>query len=139
MLLKRNHWARTPNSGQTALKNFPTNAFLLCMATGILAVNLRVLPYQFNGLEIIADVVWILDIILFSLIGAAFFSRVAIFPKYTWQTIEEEADNTLYLSTVAVSLSTIIELVALILGSTWSGWDIAALVFWYCELTSFRF
>lgn len=100
----------------------------------ILAVNLQTLPYQFNGLGILSIIVWMLDLLIFTAIVVTFGVRIALFPSSTVAHFEEEPEQTDYISTVSISISTLIEMTALVLGKDWYGWGNAIMVLWYCDV-----
>jgi len=87
-----------------------------------------VLPYQFPGLGILSIIVWLLDLLLFSIITGIFTARWIYFPASTLKMFREEPEQTVYLSTVAISFSTLLEMTALVLAKTWKGWDIVVMV-----------
>lgn len=64
-----------------ALKNFASQFFLIPQGTGILAVVLHQLNYQFYGLVRISQVLWVLTIV--SLVGflAIYALRTVLFPR----------------------------------------------------------
>lgn len=95
---------------------------------------MQVLPYQFKGLSIISIIIWIFDLILYTLINIGFITRYIMFPSSTIKSIEDDPEQATYLSTVAISTSTIIEMTAMVLGKTWQGWDTAVMVLWYCSV-----
>ena len=101
---------------------------ILFLAAQILAVNLQVLPYQFPGLGILSIIVWLLDLLLFILITCLFTLRWIYFPASTLKMFREEPEQTVYLSTIAISISTLLEMTAIVLGNTWKGWDIVVMV-----------
>lgn len=142
----RNYWREVPHSHSEAVKCFTPQMFTICMGTGILAVLLHNNPYQFDGLgmstyltkpplalnaEIISTIVWILDLVFFTLISLTFIIRWIRFPTSTANLFEHDIEQTTYLSTTTIALATIVELAALICGSRWNNWQYAVFAFWW--------
>ena len=123
----------SPCSGDRCMiVSFPKYRWRLIEPIQILAVNLQTLPYQFKGLGILSIIVWLLDIILFLSILTGFSAKWLLFPATSYHQFSTEPELTYYFSTITVSLSTILEMTALVLGSTWSGWDTACAAFFWC-------
>jgi len=129
-----NHW-RQPDALRTALRDLNSQLWLLPMGTGILAVNLQTLPYQFDGLGIISIILWILAVIEWFALVLLFILRGIIYPTTTFKTFDESVEQAMYISVAGVASSTLVDMVALVLGRTWDGWGIAAMVMWYCDMT----
>jgi tellurite resistance protein TehA-like permease len=86
---------------------------------------------SFRDPDVISTVFYVLDIILFSLISAAFITRWFIFPAKTRALFETDVEQTAYLSCSGVALATIVELTALIPGSTWHRWEVVSFALWW--------
>lgn len=65
------------------------------MATGVLAVNLQTLPYQFDGLGIISIVIWAFDIILYLSILSSYAAKWILFPRTTSEHFDAEMELTM--------------------------------------------
>ena len=115
-----------------ALKSFTSQWFLIPQGTGILAVILHQLHYQFNGLNIIADLFWVFTILTLCLFLAIYLVRILVFPKFVAQQISNNVMETACLSSISITFALIIQMIALTLPSSWgSGWGIVAYVmFW---------
>ncbi|CAD6578846.1 MAG: hypothetical protein CYPHOPRED_000683 [Cyphobasidiales sp. Tagirdzhanova-0007] len=50
------------------------------------------------------------------------------------QSFRDHPEQAAYLSTIAVSASTLVEITAMVLGRTWAGWETAVMVLWYCDV-----
>jgi tellurite resistance protein TehA-like permease len=56
------------------------------MGTGSVAVLLHQLPYQFPGLDIISDIFFILDVVIFVILTVASIARYTLWPNLFWAT-----------------------------------------------------
>lgn len=83
------------------------------------------------SLDVISTVFYVLDLILFSMISAAFITRWFMFPAKTRALFETDVEQTAYLSCSGIALATIVELTALIPGSTWSRWEVVSFSLWW--------
>ena len=81
--------------------------------------------------EIISTIVWIFDLLVFSLISLTFVIRWIRFPSLTAELFETDVEQTAYLSTTTIATATIVELTALICGSRWNNWQYACFAFWW--------
>ena len=63
-----------------ALRNFHSQWFLVPQGTGILAVMLHQLHYQFRGLIIISQILWVLTILMLASISMLYIARGLAFP-----------------------------------------------------------
>ncbi|KAJ5923438.1 C4-dicarboxylate transporter/malic acid transport protein [Penicillium verhagenii] len=82
-----------------ALWNFTSQWFLVPQGTGILAVILARLDYQFNGLQILAKIVWIYTIVLFGMSLIIYLLRVHIYPEHALHELRTNLIETSCLST----------------------------------------
>ena len=74
------------------------------------------------------------DLLLFLSVCGLFASRWLLFPQKTMQSFRDHPEQAAYLSTIAVSASTLVEITAMVLGRTWAGWETAVMVLWYCDV-----
>lgn len=65
------------------------------MATGVLGVNLQVLPYQFKGLGIISIIIWAFDILLYFSILSCYAAKWILFPRTTSEHFDAEMELTM--------------------------------------------
>jgi len=56
------------------------------MGTGIVAILLHQLPYQFIGLDIISAIFFILNVVIFATLTAASIARYTLWPTLFWAT-----------------------------------------------------
>lgn len=135
--MSSNCWKTTHKPILCTIANFDLRLFAVCLATGILAVNFQVLPYQFNGLGIISIIFWVAEMLLFFTFLALFCTRAIIFPKSLKGYLGDDIESPFYIATIPISLTLIVQMTALVLnGRTWAGFDTVALVFWYILLVS---
>jgi len=80
------------------------------MGTGICSILLYNLPYQFNGLHIIADVVFVLNIVLFLAFLLLSFLRYIIWPSVFWRMLSH-SQQSLFLGTFPMGFATIVNMV----------------------------
>lgn len=140
-----NYWRQVPSSGRTALEHFTPQMFVICMGTGILSVLLHQNSYQFRGLGgfkagvalmqgIISIIMWLLDLLLYAIIFAVFIARWIVFPKSTATTLTSEFEETTSVSTAVIATATLVEMVSLVLGSTWSRWQYVSYACWWATV-----
>lgn len=111
-----------------ALWNFSSQWFLIPQGTGIIAVILRALDYQFNGLHTLAMIVWIYTMVLYGACLLAYLLRIALYPTHVAHEIRTNIAETSCLSSISISFSSIIAMVALQYGRT-AG--LASYVLWW--------
>ncbi|KAK4689577.1 hypothetical protein P7C73_g534, partial [Tremellales sp. Uapishka_1] len=68
---------------------------------------------------------------MFSTIAGTFALRWVWFTDSTASMFEHDVEQTTYLSTISISLSTLTELVSLICGSEWDKWQYVSFAFWW--------
>ncbi|KFY39510.1 hypothetical protein V494_03943 [Pseudogymnoascus sp. VKM F-4513 (FW-928)] len=123
---------RQETPATVALRNFKTQWFLVPQGTGIIAVILHQLKYQFTGLNIISYIFWLLTIISLTLLLAIFALKIVIFPKVVANSLRTEIGETACLSSISITFTSIIEMMDLSLVGAWGkGWGIATLVLWW--------
>ena len=103
--------------------------FLITQSTGVLAVTIHQLDYQFRGSQIIGIIVWLLTIALLVLFVLLYIAKSFLFPRTTKQELTTDIVELCTLAGISITFGTIIELVALVCARTWGeGWGIAAYV-----------
>lgn len=113
----------------TMIEQTSSQLFLITQSTGILAVILHQLDYQFRGSQIIGIIVWLLTIALLVLFVILYIAKAFLFPKTTKQEITSNIIELCTLASIPITFGTIIEMVALVCAHTWGeGWGIAAYV-----------
>jgi tellurite resistance protein TehA-like permease len=115
-----------------ALRNFTSQWFLIPQGTGIIAVILHQLDYQFNGLVIISEIFWVLTVMLLLVMIVVYLLRIVLFPKQVAEALSTDANETACLASISITFTTIIQMIALTIVQDWGhGWGTAALVLWW--------
>jgi tellurite resistance protein TehA-like permease len=127
--------ARSEQSRLTALRNISSVWFLIPQGTGILAVTLLQLHYQFHGLRTIALIVWALAIALFVSILFLYILRVIHFPKYFLSLLANDNTEVACLACIPVTFSSLIQMLSLVLGSD-ERWALAAYSLWWISMSA---
>lgn len=118
-----------------ALRNFTSQWFLIPQGTGILAVILHNLDYQFRGLAIISQILWVLTIVLLVFFLALYGARVALYPSFVGQKLRLSIMETACLSSISIAFTTIIQMIALNLVGDWSPeWGLVAYGLWWVNV-----
>lgn len=101
------------------------------MGTGIVSILLYTLPYQFNGLKVIANVIFALNVALFAIFLALSIARYTIWPNL-WFLMIFHPGQSLFLGTFSMGFSTIVNMCALSLVPSWGqGMRIFTWVLWW--------
>lgn len=87
------------SSPKEAIRQFTPNWFAATMGTGILALSLAQFPWPFPGLRMVAEGLWMLNILLFILFTATYSAR--------WILYYDEAKRVFGHSTVSMFFGTI--------------------------------
>jgi tellurite resistance protein TehA-like permease len=120
---------RPPSSPfSLALWNFSSQWFLLPQGTGTVALILNRLGYQFQGLRIIAEIVWIYTIVLLGICLFFYLLRVMVFPKHVVHELRTNILETSCLASICIAFTTIIQMIAVQFGAS-AG--LAAYVLWW--------
>lgn len=115
-----------------ALWNFSSRWFLIPQGTGIIAVILHQLDYQFRGLRIISVIVWIYTIALLATAMSVYLLRVLVYPRHVARALRESIVETSCLSSISITFTTIIQMIVLVLVHQWGpAWGIVAFVLWW--------
>ena len=81
------------------IRQFTPHWFAVTMGTGVLALALAAFPWRFPGLHILAEGLWLLDVLLFGLFTALYAAR--------WLLFFDEAREIFAHATVSMSIGTI--------------------------------
>ena len=81
------------------IRQFTPNWFAVTMGTGVLALALAAFPWQFPGLHILAEGLWLLAVLLFGLFTGLYAAR--------WLLFFDEAREIFAHATVSMSIGTI--------------------------------
>lgn len=119
---------------RNALQNFSAIWFTLVMNTSSLAVIMHNLPYQFNGLGVLATIMYIFSIVLFVSILSVFILRLCLFPRLVRQKTSNSIQEAGMWSAAPIAFLTITALTALIASTaSWGGhaFSMVAYVMWW--------
>ena len=98
--------------------HFTPSWFSVTMGTGITAILLHQLPYQFNGLRIISNLIFGLNVILYLLFLGISIARYLIWPQLFWIMLFHPTQS-LFLGTFAMGMATIITMCAISAAPAW--------------------
>ena len=113
---------------QNTLENFTSTWFVIPMNTGILAIIMHQLPYQFNGLPVLCTIMYLVALTLFVIISFMTILRWAQ-PKTT-----ASVDEMSFLATAPITFLTLTSLTGLIVSNAyWGGyaWSLVAYTMWW--------
>lgn len=117
---------------RTALENFSSQWFLIPQGTGITAVILHQLNYQFDGLHIISYIFWILTIIFLVVLLLIYITHCIFFPKTFKARVTHDVGEIACLSSIVISYTSIIQMTSLVLVHSWGqGWGTAVCAMWW--------
>lgn len=118
-----------------ALRNFTSQWFLVPQGTGAVALVLHQLDYQFTGLGIISECVWILTIVLLCSMLFLYLARVALNAAHVAKLVQKDIMETACLASISIAFTTIIQMTALSLVDTWGRqWGTVVYVLWWINL-----
>ncbi len=89
------------------IRQFTPNWFAVTMGTGILALALAAFPLPLPGLHAIAEGLWLLDVLLFSLFTGLYAARWLLFYQEACE-IFAHATVSMFLGTIPMGLATLI-------------------------------
>ncbi|KAK0751295.1 hypothetical protein B0T18DRAFT_485921 [Schizothecium vesticola] len=87
--------------------------FLVPQGTGILAVILHELDYQFNGLHVISYILWLLMIALLLGMLAIYTARCVVFLRDVIGSLQHDISETACLTSICISYISIIQMIQL--------------------------
>ncbi|KAK0774374.1 Plasma membrane sulfite pump involved in sulfite metabolism [Friedmanniomyces endolithicus] len=115
---------------RVALKNFSSQWFLIPQGTGILAVILHNLHYQFHGLDHISQIFWVITIATLASFLVIYLLRVVFFPRHVAHEISQNSMETACLSSIGIAFTTIYIMIVLNLLPWGRGWGMAYVMYW---------
>jgi tellurite resistance protein TehA-like permease len=120
------------SAARIAIRNFTSQWFLIPQGTGIIAVTLHNLDYQFDGLGIISIIFWVITILLLLLFLLLYTLRIILFPKAVTTALATDIIETAGLASISITFTVIIQMIALTLVSSWSPrWGLVAYILWW--------
>jgi sodium-dependent phosphate transporter len=115
-----------------ALFSFSPQFFLIPQGTGIIAVILQQLDYQFGALQILAKIVWIYTIVLLAVTLFFYVLRLSQYPKHVAYELHHNLIETSCLASIVITYTTIIQMAALQYGNT-HGVAVGIYVLWWID------
>ncbi|SPO29983.1 related to Malic acid transport protein [Ustilago trichophora] len=111
--------------------HFTPSWFSVTMGFGITSILLHQLPYQFNGLGIISNVIFGFNVLLFLLFLGISIARYVIWPQLFWIMLFHPTQS-LFLGTFAMGMTTIISMCAISAAPAWgSGFATFTWTLWW--------
>ncbi|KAK2740749.1 hypothetical protein FQN57_005981 [Myotisia sp. PD_48] len=115
-----------------ALWNFSSQWFLVSQGTGIVAVILYRLDYQFNNLDTLAKIVWVYTIVLLVVPLFLYLLRLFLYPVHVRHQLRTNIIELSCLSSISIALTSIIQMICLALVHRWGAtWGTIAMVLWW--------
>lgn len=97
-----------------------------------MAVILHQLNYQFNGLIIISEIIWVYTILLLSAAVLLYTLRAIIYPGHVKHILTTNLLELTSLANILTTFTSIIEMIALTIVSDWSpSWGLVAYILWW--------
>ncbi|WEW59319.1 hypothetical protein PRK78_004788 [Emydomyces testavorans] len=123
---------RRPTSAAAfALYSFSSQWFLVPQGTGIIAVILHQLPYQFPGLGILSTIVWLYTIAVFATCLALYSLRIVLYPRHVVHQLRHSILETSCLASISIALTSITQMLALTVVRQWGDrWGLVAFALW---------
>ncbi|KAG9255600.1 voltage-dependent anion channel [Emericellopsis atlantica] len=118
---------------RTALQHFSTPFFLIPQGTGIIAVILHSTEYQFTGLQTIAVIFWMINLVTLLLFSLILFLRIVLEPKAFFRGVGTDPSQASCLASISVSFSVSVMMVSLVVVPSWGGrsWANAVYALWW--------
>ena len=124
--------AGRPSRTAIALRSFSSQWFLVPQGTGIIALILHQLEYQFPGLNIISYLFWLSTVVLLLVAVAAYVVRCVRFHSHVLHALRYEAGEVDCLASISISFTSVIQMIAIVLVDSWGhGWGTAAYLLWW--------
>ncbi|PKI85239.1 Ssu1p [Malassezia vespertilionis] len=116
---------------ERATLHFSPSWFSATMGTGITATILYQMPYQFHGLRAIAYIVYVLNLVLFTLFMIISIVRYTKWPSVLRMMLMHPTQS-MFTGTIVMSLSTLINMCALSFAEKWgNGMIVFTWVLWW--------
>ncbi|KAF1973446.1 hypothetical protein BU23DRAFT_464524 [Bimuria novae-zelandiae CBS 107.79] len=115
------------------IRNFTPSWFIITMSTGVVAIQLHQLPFHARWLNIISDIFFVLNVVLFFLFTFISILRYTLYPRLIVSVLRHPHQS-LFLATFPISLATLINLIVLVCVPSWGqGLAIFAWVLWWID------
>lgn len=134
--------SRTPSPAHTvplpwraALRGFTTQWLLIPQGTGIVAIILHQLDYQFHGLKIISYLFWIATMVLLVVMVLACALRCILFPRHVPSTLRQGDGEMDGLASIPICFTSILQMAAVTLLPGWGPhWSLAVYGLWWANV-----
>ncbi|KJK82273.1 hypothetical protein H634G_02467 [Metarhizium anisopliae BRIP 53293] len=125
--------ARRLSPARRAFTSFTTRWFLIPQGTGILAIVLNQLPYQFHGLHTISIVFWFLNMVLLAAMLAIFLLRLLASPRVVARSIATDTTEAACTASISIAFMSCIQMLSLVVIPSWGGrgWSLAVYILWW--------
>lgn len=129
------HQSARISAARLALRNFTSQWFLVPQGTGAVALVLHQLDYQFTGLSIISECIWVLTIVMLCSMLLIYLFRAALNPAHVAKLLRTDIMETACLASISIAFTAIIQMTALTLVDSWGQqWGIVVFVLWWINL-----
>ena len=103
------------------------------MSTGVLSILLHQLPYHAHWLDIVSEIVFVLNVVLFLVFSFISFLRYVLYPSL-FPAVLRHPHQSLFLATFPIGLATLINMIVLVCVPAWGqGMAIFAWVLWWID------
>ncbi|KAI9809427.1 MAG: hypothetical protein M1827_006863 [Pycnora praestabilis] len=128
--LAKDRQARHPF--RTAIRNFSPVWFTISMDTGIISIIMNRLPYQFSGLPVLSTIVFVFNLVLFSIFMTISILRLIMYPRHIYNSIASNVEQLSLLAAPAIAFLTIVSQIGMICSTAWHhGFTLVAYVLWW--------
>ena len=111
------------------IDGWTTQTFLISQGTGVLAVVLHDLDWQFHGSQIISIIVWIITIVIYILFLFTYVIKVFVNPNLVRKQLDSDIVELCCLASISITLGVITDMVALVCAQAWGpSWGLFAYV-----------
>ncbi|KAL6721807.1 hypothetical protein ACLMJK_000912 [Lecanora helva] len=118
-----------------AVEQWTTQTFLITQGSGILAVILHQLDWQFNGSQIISTIVWVFTIVIFILFLLVYLIKAFMFPRLVRQQLDTDIVELCCLASISITLGVVTDMVALVCAKDWGpSWAMVAYVLTWIDV-----
>ncbi|KAL8696417.1 MAG: hypothetical protein Q9224_002808 [Gallowayella concinna] len=112
-----------------SIEDWTTLTFLIPQGSGVLATVLFQLNWQFQGSQIIATILWLYTILIFSVLSLIYITKICLFPQTVRKQLTSDIMELCNLSSVSITFGVIINMVALVCAKAWGpSWGMVAYV-----------
>ena len=103
------------------------------MSTGVLSIMLHKIPYHAHWLDIISDIFFVINLVLFLLFSFITVLRYTLYPQL-FPAVLRHPHQSLFLATFPVGLATLINMAVIVCVPAWGqGMAIFAWVLWWID------